>query len=155
MYCLRAAAKMRVFAVEGNLSTIVHLTGEQLRVHRFPWPPDQEQSEIVAHLDQAAHVTSQIGERLGVGIARVGTNGARFSFRLPARTLAPWRRLRMTTRRKKIFEGKGKILYEGPEPGTLIQYFKDDANALNSQKKAVPAGPYKKLHLPKRALEEL
>ena len=36
----------------------------------------------------------------------------------------------MTTRRKKIYEGKAKILYEGPEPGTLIQYFKDDATAL-------------------------
>lgn len=32
-------------------------------------------------------------------------------------------------RRKKIFEGKAKILYEGPEPGTLVQYFKDDAAA--------------------------
>ncbi|MFM2237570.1 MAG: hypothetical protein RL209_1604, partial [Pseudomonadota bacterium] len=31
------------------------------------------------------------------------------------------------TRRRKIYEGKAKILYEGPEPGTLIQYFKDDA----------------------------
>ena len=29
-------------------------------------------------------------------------------------------------RRKKIFEGQAKILYEGPEPGTLIQYFKDE-----------------------------
>ena len=41
------------------------------------------------------------------------------------------------TRRKKIYEGKAKILYEGPEPGTLIQYFKDDASAFNDQKKAV------------------
>ena len=40
----------------------------------------------------------------------------------------------MTTRRKKIYEGKAKILYEGPEPGTLIQYFKDDATAFNRQK---------------------
>ena len=30
-------------------------------------------------------------------------------------------------RRKKVYEGRAKILYEGPEPGTLIQYFKDDA----------------------------
>ena len=30
-------------------------------------------------------------------------------------------------RRKKVYEGKAKILYEGPEPGTLIQYFKDDS----------------------------
>jgi len=29
-------------------------------------------------------------------------------------------------RRKKIYEGGAKILYEGPEPGTLIAYFKDD-----------------------------
>ena len=29
-------------------------------------------------------------------------------------------------RRTKVYEGSAKILYEGPEPGTLIQYFKDD-----------------------------
>ncbi len=38
-------------------------------------------------------------------------------------------------RRKKIYEGKAKILYEGPEPGTLVQYFKDDATAGNGAKK--------------------
>lgn len=37
-------------------------------------------------------------------------------------------------RRNKIYEGKAKILYEGPEPGTLVQYFKDDATAFNAQK---------------------
>jgi phosphoribosylaminoimidazole-succinocarboxamide synthase len=42
--------------------------------------------------------------------------------------------------KKKIYEGKAKILYEGPEPGTLIQYFKDDATAFNAQKKAVLEG---------------
>lgn len=46
----------------------------------------------------------------------------------------------MTTRRKKLYEGKAKILYEGPEPGTLIQYFKDDATAFNAQKKATLEG---------------
>ena len=46
----------------------------------------------------------------------------------------------MTTRRKKIYEGKAKILYEGPEPGTLIQYFKDDTSAFNDSKKAVLEG---------------
>ena len=30
-------------------------------------------------------------------------------------------------RRRQIYEGKGKVLFEGPEPGTLVQYFKDDA----------------------------
>ena len=42
----------------------------------------------------------------------------------------------MNVKRKKIYEGKAKILYEGPEPGTLIQYFKDDATAFNGEKKA-------------------
>lgn len=44
------------------------------------------------------------------------------------------------SRRKKLYEGKAKILYEGPEPGTLVQYFKDDATAFNAQKKAVLEG---------------
>ncbi len=43
-------------------------------------------------------------------------------------------------RRKKIYEGKAKILYEGPEPGTYVQYFKDDATAFNAEKKAVIDG---------------
>ena len=43
-------------------------------------------------------------------------------------------------RRKKIYEGKAKILYEGPEPGTIVQYFKDDATAFNAQKKDVVDG---------------
>lgn len=43
-------------------------------------------------------------------------------------------------RRKKIYEGKAKILYEGPEPGTLVQYFKDDATAFNAEKKATVEG---------------
>ena len=43
-------------------------------------------------------------------------------------------------RRRQIYEGKAKILYEGPEPGTLIQYFKDDATAFNAQKKGTITG---------------
>lgn len=39
------------------------------------------------------------------------------------------------TKRNKIYEGKAKILYEGPETGTIIQFFKDDATAFNNQKK--------------------
>ncbi len=30
-------------------------------------------------------------------------------------------------RRRRIYEGKAKDLFEGPEPGTVVQYFKDDA----------------------------
>ena len=43
-------------------------------------------------------------------------------------------------RRKRIYEGKAKVLYEGPEPGTLVQYFKDDATAFNNRKKATISG---------------
>ena len=43
-------------------------------------------------------------------------------------------------RGKMIYEGKAKILYEGPEPDTLVQYFKDDATAFNAQKKDVIDG---------------
>lgn len=43
-------------------------------------------------------------------------------------------------KRKPLYEGKAKTIYEGPEPGTLIQYFKDDATAFNAQKHAVIAG---------------
>lgn len=43
-------------------------------------------------------------------------------------------------RRRKLYEGKAKILYEGPEPGTLIQYFKDDATAFNNKKQGVITG---------------
>jgi len=44
------------------------------------------------------------------------------------------------TRRRRIYEGKAKILFEGPEPGTLVQYFKDDTTAFNNQKRAVVSG---------------
>jgi phosphoribosylaminoimidazole-succinocarboxamide synthase len=43
-------------------------------------------------------------------------------------------------RRRRIYEGKGKILYEGPEPGTLVQHFKDDATAFNNKKKGTITG---------------
>jgi phosphoribosylaminoimidazole-succinocarboxamide synthase len=43
-------------------------------------------------------------------------------------------------RRNKVYEGKAKILYEGPEPGTLVQYFKDDATAFNAEKRDVIEG---------------
>lgn len=44
------------------------------------------------------------------------------------------------SRRKKLYEGKAKILYEGPEPGTIVQHFKDDATAFNNKKQAVLEG---------------
>ena len=44
------------------------------------------------------------------------------------------------SRREPIYEGKAKQLFEGPEPGTLIQHFKDDATAFNNKKKGIIAG---------------
>jgi len=41
---------------------------------------------------------------------------------------------------KKLYEGKAKIVYEGPEKGTAIQHFKDDATAFNNQKKSTVEG---------------
>ncbi|KPU84257.1 phosphoribosylaminoimidazole-succinocarboxamide synthase [Marinosulfonomonas sp. PRT-SC04] len=43
-------------------------------------------------------------------------------------------------RGKLIYEGKAKILYEGPDPDTLVQYFKDDTTAFNAEKKEVIDG---------------
>ena len=43
-------------------------------------------------------------------------------------------------KRRRIYEGKAKVLYEGPEPGTLIQHFKDDATAFNAKKHALIEG---------------
>jgi phosphoribosylaminoimidazole-succinocarboxamide synthase len=34
-------------------------------------------------------------------------------------------------RRRQVYEGRAKIIFEGPEPGTLVQYFKDDAIATD------------------------
>ncbi len=44
------------------------------------------------------------------------------------------------SRRRRIYEGKAKVLYEGPEPGTLIQHFKDDATAFNAKKHQIIEG---------------
>ncbi len=51
-----------------------------------------------------------------------------------------WTESEPMARRKKIYEGKAKTLYEGPEPGTLVQYFKDDATAFNAEKRDVIEG---------------
>jgi phosphoribosylaminoimidazole-succinocarboxamide synthase len=41
---------------------------------------------------------------------------------------------------KKLYEGKAKIIYEGPEKGTAIQHFKDTATAFNNLKKSKVEG---------------
>ena len=44
------------------------------------------------------------------------------------------------TQKTPLYEGKAKVIFEGPEDGTLIQHFKDDATAFNAQKKDVISG---------------
>lgn len=41
---------------------------------------------------------------------------------------------------KLLYEGKAKQLFEGPEPGTIVQHFKDDTTAFNNQKMEVMSG---------------
>jgi type I restriction enzyme S subunit len=64
MYALWAASNRGVFENEGNTSTIVHLTAEKLRAHRFPWPPRAEQDEIVRELDCARAEVARLRDHL-------------------------------------------------------------------------------------------
>ena len=50
------------------------------------------------------------------------------------------RQVKFMKNRRRIYEGKAKILYEGPEPGTLVQFFKDDATAFNAKKHEIVDG---------------
>lgn len=42
--------------------------------------------------------------------------------------------------RRRLYEGKAKILFKGPEAGTLIQHFKDDVTAFDNRKTALFQG---------------
>ena len=46
----------------------------------------------------------------------------------------------MIKRRRQLYEGKAKVIFEGPEPETVVAYFKDDATAFNNQKKGMITG---------------
>ena len=54
--------------------------------------------------------------------------------------MKPKRKIYIMPPKTPIYEGKAKQLFEGPEPGTLIQHFKDDATAFNNVKKGTIAG---------------
>lgn len=51
-FCLVVAERMRVFQVQGNSSTMTHLTREQLRPQRFPFPTVDEQEHAVKYLQE-------------------------------------------------------------------------------------------------------
>jgi phosphoribosylaminoimidazole-succinocarboxamide synthase len=74
-------------------------------------------------------------------LARAETNAIFFAVALADNnTSLPQRGTNEMNRRRRIYEGKAKILYEGPEPGTLVQHFKDDATAFNNKKHALIEG---------------
>ena len=52
---------------------------------------------------------------------------------------APWKG-RPWRDAKKSTKAKQRSLYEGPEPGTIVQYFKDDATAFNAEKRDIIEG---------------
>lgn len=43
-------------------------------------------------------------------------------------------------RRARIYEGRAKILFEGPEPGTLVQHFKDEGAGFDGTQEATISG---------------
>ena len=48
---MRFAAATGIFLADGNPNTIPHLTGEKLRIYRFPKPRSDEQRAIAEFLD--------------------------------------------------------------------------------------------------------
>ncbi|WP_327704714.1 restriction endonuclease subunit S [Streptomyces decoyicus] len=59
-YCLVAAERLRVFQVQGNTSTMTHLTREQLRPQRFPFPSPDRQRNIVKELDKSTQQHAKV-----------------------------------------------------------------------------------------------
>jgi len=98
-------------------------------------------------IGETDQIGSQRAEKTG-GVARFLFSKARFSrrfqpcvrpeFRFDMDFLKP--RYTRMSRRRRIYEGKAKDLFEGPEPGTLVQYFKDDATAFNAKKHEIVDG---------------
>ncbi|UCA51847.1 restriction endonuclease subunit S [Streptomyces sp. WA6-1-16] len=63
-YFLRAATSQNVFAVEGNSTTISHLTGEQLRGYRLPFPKREVQDRLVNLLDSSSQRQAILNQTL-------------------------------------------------------------------------------------------
>ncbi len=60
-YVMEIATRRNVFVAGANQTTIDHLTAEQLRAHRFAFPPLEQQLEIVDHLKKhLSHIDSLV-----------------------------------------------------------------------------------------------
>lgn len=60
--CLRVAVHLEVLAVENGQTTIAHLTNEQLRALRFPFPPPDEQDAALRKLKEQRRITRSLTE---------------------------------------------------------------------------------------------
>ena len=69
-YILLWAANTGVFNA-GGMSTIAHLTGEQLRKYRFPKPPLPEQQAIADYLDRETARIDQLVAKVEAAIERL------------------------------------------------------------------------------------
>ncbi|HET8659712.1 MAG TPA: restriction endonuclease subunit S [Micromonosporaceae bacterium] len=68
-YCLRGAASYGVFSASGNTTTISHLTSEQLRAQRFPFPDSDIQRKLTAELDEQSNVDKMTAKLLANQLA--------------------------------------------------------------------------------------
>ena len=70
-YILNAAANLGVFKAEGNKSTIVHLTAEKLKKHRFAFPSLAEQRSIISFLNHETAKIDALISRIREGIEKL------------------------------------------------------------------------------------
>lgn len=70
-YVMHAAASSQVFVAHGNPNTIPHLTAEQLRLYRFPFPPPDQQIAIAGHLDQVSNQVDRLTSEVLTAISRL------------------------------------------------------------------------------------
>lgn len=70
-YLMRAAAACGVLSAEGDTSTITHLTAEKLSRLRLPFPPVEEQREIVDRLETEVARLDQVASDIQHQLARL------------------------------------------------------------------------------------
>ncbi len=59
-FVLRVASRQGLFVSDGNQNTIPHLTAEQLRAHRFPFPSREVQEQVAERLDSWKRGVSEV-----------------------------------------------------------------------------------------------
>lgn len=70
-FIMEMATQRSVFIAGGNQTTIDHLTAEQLRAYRFPFPPLPEQEAIVDFLEPRIQTFEALDEHINCSIERL------------------------------------------------------------------------------------